>query len=622
MVGSLTTPSFATIRDSFSKRRAWLPGLRQTLWSALVLVLIVLVCIGASASIIIVSDKQDVASWKVQPTVLLAVLSSVLNLALSAALSISVAITWWRSVFRGTTLAQLHYIWGSGEGRSFIPALIAGFDARKVALAAAIVAMVEFVNNPLLQRATHIRTLDILTDEPMMLDLAQRLPDGWTGIIQNATTMTMIGSRHGLSTVQEWYWNDTITSRNIPGYYCNGTCAGKVRGAGISYSCSSTTETLDLSTTKNDGSIVFAINTTMSETSTGLPFLLLTTLHSSAVNDSCIATLSVDTCQIEASIVEYPVTIQDSTVTLNSYELQDMTVVSTYTSAGDLSTAPMGAGAGPLQGLNDFFGTSLYANISEILNTYLNRSIYIGPGMIADLFFDPESSSYNNHTFATCGLKWSSPTEYVLDSMHDFMFRAALRVGNGTETQTFTAQRSSPALLFHSDYRYLAAALAVMLFALLAVIFLLWGRWEFERPVNLSPLEIAIAFEAPMMPRACRSSAVKEILEEIGKNRVKYNNGGIVPDGSGIILEETEKGDEEEARGQAQETELEIGEGGKTGERVGVIDERVSITDDRVSVTGERVSVTGERVSVTGERASVTGESGKTGERVSVTGEE
>jgi hypothetical protein len=526
---------------------------------------------GASAGIIIVSDKQAVASWKVQPTVLVAVLSSILNFALAAALSIVVAVTWWRSVFHGTTLAQLHYIWDRGAGCSFIPAFIAGFDARKVALVAAVVATVEFVNNPLLQRATHIRTRDISVDEPMMLDLTQRLPDGWTGIIGNGSAITMIGSRLGLSTVQAWWRNDTITSRNIPGYYCNGTCEGKVRGAGISYSCSSTTETLDLSTPKNDGSIVFAINSTMSENSTGVPFLLLTTLHSSAVNDSCVATLSVDTCKIEAGVVEYPVTIQNSTVTLNRDELQDMTVVSTYTSAGDLPTAPMGAGAGPLAGLNNFFGFYLYANVTEVLDTYLKRSTYSGPSMIADLFFDPEASSYDNHTFATCGLKWSSPTEYVLDSMHDFMFRAALREGNGTETQTFTARRTSPALLFHSEYRYLAAALAVLLLALLAVLFLLWGWWELGRPVSLSPLELAMAFEAPMMQRACRSSVIEGILKEVGEMRVKYNDGGIVCDGRGILRQETEKGDEEEARRQVQETQRQTGEGGKIGERVSVI---------------------------------------------------
>jgi len=485
-------------------------------------------------------------------------------------LSIGVDITWWRSALRGTSLECLHFIWDRGEGCSFISAFRAGFDARKVALAAVIIATVKFINNPLLQRATHSTARDTVTDETIKLNIAQRLPDGWTATIGNGSSITVIGSRHGLSTVQAWWRNDTITSRNAPGYYCNGTCEGKVQGAGISYNCSSTTETLDLSTAKNDGAVIFAINSTMSESSTGVPFLLLTTLHSSAVNDSCIATLRVDTCSIEAGIVEYPITIRNSTIILNRDELQDMTVVSTYIADGDLPTARKNAGAGPLIGLNNFFGYYLYANVTELLDPDLNKSTYSGPSFIADLFFDPEPSSYDNHTFATCGLKWSSPTEYVLSSMHDFMFRAALRVGNGndSEVQTFTARRTNSTPIFHSDRRYLAAALVAMLLALLTVLFLLWGWWDLGRPVSLSPLETAKAFGVPMMQCAGQDSTVEGILKDNRKTRVRYNV--VVDDGSGMI-QETEKGDKGEVGERDNGTQRQTCEDGKNKQRVSCI---------------------------------------------------
>lgn len=90
----------------------------------------------------------------------------------------------------------------------------------------------------------------------------------------------------------------------------------------------------------------------MAENSAGV----LTTLYSSAVNDSCVATLRIDTCSIEAGVVEYPIIMHNSTITLNYGELQNMAVVSTYISAGDLPTAPQDAGAGPLIGLNNFYG--------------------------------------------------------------------------------------------------------------------------------------------------------------------------------------------------------------------------------------------------------------------------
>jgi hypothetical protein len=288
----------------------------------------------------------------------------------------------------------------------------------------------------------------------------------------------------------------------------------------------------------NNGAVIFSINFTVSENSTGAPSLYMTTLYASAINDACVATLSVDTCKIDAAVVEYPVVIQNTTVTLNRNELQDLAVVSTYISTGDLPTAAVGADAGPLAGLRSLFGIYLSTRATMDVNPSQGSYIYRNDGgniIIAHLFYDSEPSSYNAYAFKNCALQWSSPTKYILDSIKDFMFRAALHEGNDTEVQTFPARRTSPALLFHSDHHYLGAALAIMLLALLAVLFLFWGWWELGRPVSLSPLETAKAFGAPMMQRTGRNSAVQGILGEIGEVRVRYD-GRLVDDGSGVPL--------------------------------------------------------------------------------------
>jgi hypothetical protein len=257
------SPLSSPAEDHHSKSPASRSGLLQTLWWAIVLTIIIVACIGASASIVIVSDTQAVTSWKVQPAVLLAVLSSVLNLALAAVLSMSVAITWWRAFLQGTKLANLHYIWEHGTGLNPIPALCRDVYARKVVLVAGIVAVVKFINNPLLQRATSIIAYDSVTNETIQLDITQRLPDSWPGPIQNSSMQLIIGGPHSLAAAQGWWSNSTITSYNEPGYYCNGTCTGKVPGAGISLDCNSTTETRNLLASTSHDSIIFAINTTL-----------------------------------------------------------------------------------------------------------------------------------------------------------------------------------------------------------------------------------------------------------------------------------------------------------------------------------------------------------------------
>src|SRR5436190_24152124 len=78
--------------------------------------------------------------------------------------------------------------------------------------------------------------------------------------------------------------------------------------------------------------------------------------------------------------------------------------------------------------------------------------------------------------------KWVSPTTYVLNSMIQYMFLAALDAGNETNaTQVFDVNRAERLLIFHSDYSYLAGALVVMVLELNGALLLLWGWWELDR---------------------------------------------------------------------------------------------------------------------------------------------
>ena len=262
----------------------------------------------------------------------------------------------------------------------------------------------------------------------------------------------------------------------------------------------------------------------MSQNSTGAPFLLLTTLYSSAIDDNCTATLTVDTCNIEAAIIEYPVTIQNSTVTLNFDKLNSTRVRSTYTDPWDSPTATPGSPAGVLRSLDHF---------SEAFSTRTwlsGPSTYSGDPM-AMMFIHTDRSTYTNFTYENCQLKWSSPKDYALDSMQDFMFRAALRAANGTDSQTFSVRHAKRILVFHSVYGYLAAASTITLFGTFFVLIRLQGRWSLGRTVSLSPLETANAISAPLMERVRYNNiTVDGILEDIGQTRVKCVDGVMVVD--------------------------------------------------------------------------------------------
>jgi hypothetical protein len=107
--------------------------------------------------------------------------------------------------------------------------------------------------------------------------------------------------------------------------------------------------------------------------------------------------------------------------------------------------------------------------------------------------------------------------------MHDFLFRASINASTDADLQTFHVGRTSLSLVFQSNYGYLAAALVVMLLALLAALFQLWGWWELGRKVSLSPLELARAFGAPVMELENEAAAVGGILKRAGKYEVRYD---------------------------------------------------------------------------------------------------
>ena len=474
----------------------------------------------ASVIIISVSDKQTVESWKIQPSVLLNFLSTLSNIALGTAFSAGVAITWWTSARVGATLAQLHYIWDTGAGTSFPSAFRAGGNARKVAFTALVIAMIKMSAGTLLQRATQQAIKDFVTPDIIQLNISQIIPAGWAGVIDNAAQGNLNVSAVALATAQAWWHNDIINTLDAPGYHCDGTCQGNVPGAGISYNCTSTTQSLNLYT--GSGMVIFAINTTIEQDPTGAPFLLLTTLYSSAVDDTCTATLTVDSCRIQAGVVQYPVVIRNSTVTLNTAELSNITLLSTYAYPGDSPSATPGTPSGTLQTLNDFYGY-YFGTSTEVYSPHQ----YTGSSMLADMFYNANPSSYDNFTYSTCHLTWSSPTSYVLGSLQDFLFRAALRsASNGTDVQAFQVQRTRPTLVFHSEYEYLAAASFIALLGPVFTFFRLRGWSSLGRTVSLCPLETAGAFLATLIITLTgRCLTADEILSVVGPTVVRYIDG-------------------------------------------------------------------------------------------------
>src|SRR6266480_5447220 len=296
------TPSPTTTQVS-QPPPPWRPGLRNTPWLTIGAILLAIACVIASASIIVASNNQPVSSWSAQPAVLLAIITSISHFALAFTLSTAKTITWWRNALHGTSISQLYYIWDPiKHWRSLKSAISSGVDYRKILYATVIVSIANLATAPLFQRASHTRNGFITKNISLDIAMVEQLPTAYIGLVDYGHAGNVDVAQAWNIVSQHWKANATILMPPDLKYYCNGRCEGNVGGAGLITNCSSITTTVDLSDPINNGTTVFAVNFTRGEDNDHIPtFTLLTTYSVAVDNNTCVATIVNDTCDVKVA---------------------------------------------------------------------------------------------------------------------------------------------------------------------------------------------------------------------------------------------------------------------------------------------------------------------------------
>ncbi|KAJ9656512.1 hypothetical protein H2201_008525 [Coniosporium apollinis] len=151
-----------------------------------------------------------------------------------------------------------------------------------------------------------------------------------------------------------------------------------------------------------------------------------------------------------------------------------------------------------------------------------------------------------------CSTTFCDPTQHILDRMREIAFRTAVAaastanmailfgntslidtslplIKNWTQTVEYRARETRT--VYSISYPYLLCAVVVSLLGVVAVIPLYDGWWELGRPVSFNPLEIAKAFDAPILERVDGNPVKEQIVEQSGLERVRY--GVVDRDGGG-----------------------------------------------------------------------------------------
>jgi hypothetical protein len=140
----------------------------------------------------------------------------------------------------------------------------------------------------------------------------------------------------------------------------------------------------------------------------------------------------------------------------------------------------------------------------------------------------------------SCEISIPDPTNWVLSQVDSILFRASVynamtAIGfNSTLNETTFLEDAiaqynnatilSDTLIYESDLRFWIPAILLVFICIMCVLPSYWGFWELGRKVTLGPMEIAGAFQAPVLhhPAVANGGEVHSLLKEVGKRKVRY----------------------------------------------------------------------------------------------------
>ena len=529
-------------------------------------VLFTLLTIPASLLVLLMSNGREVISWKIQPTVYLAILTAIGNSAIRLAATQGAMVVWWSHAVRGTTYLQLHYDWKMSSGA--FGAISAGRRTNLIAIASLCAALV-VVDGPLLQRASSVSLKVPATPVELQALLVPEIPAHFTGVMLVDDQNAPIGvpgaavdfTNDFLSTFRN-YTGGVEMSQAILG--CPGECLATVQAAALSLvSCNSTSSPIDFTTPfsaeeqtafdddeavpLNRTAFNIAIYETLDEVGDER-IVLYYGATDAAVSKSCVGHYIKSYCQFAPGIAEYDVRITNNTITFveppsnpkmlqlaNNTRITNETIIqeNLRVNANNLKTALGGIAAAGATNFYTYVGLVPSSPGHNPFTTTYDRFAF-------DMTTNYEA--WDNQT--DCAPAWKDPTQQILTTLNELMFRTSIYtaatfnesylkplIDQGLNiSKTVHGKRIDLVNVFQVNYYYYLAAAVIEFVAALVIFITFHGWWRLGRDVSFSPLEIARAFDAPLLRDVESNKSAIEIARSMGKEKIAY---GVLEDKDG-----------------------------------------------------------------------------------------
>lgn len=506
-----------------------------------------LACTVACIIILLECDDKPQEDWSISPTVYVSALTAVTNTLARFAFSNGVKITWWRKALKGGSFADLHHRWSHADG--FWSAVLAGRQFNPIALSCIAVTII-VIDQPLIQRAVGVVSVQRTSTVEISVAIAPEIPWGYTGF-QDGRDYMEGGMTQPMISVMTDYNSKSLIKP--PMSECRGNCTGFIEAGGLAAQCNSSTSPRGYpysSSTMFKYNADFSISFELKDLDMfeRPPSIVADIDYRHSSNEtSCEAIRTHRTCYLSSTTIRYPVTISQGVISLGD----------TFSNSSVVSLQPMDTGesehvdSGHPSSMSTLDGLYLAASILFSSNVTFTPS-----GAIENQISLPHGrySQFLNVTSPTqnptagvqrlenltwpfpCSANWTDPTSFIISSLNTMTFMLSLSAANfeyrhtnaTPPLRTWPMQETRLVNVYKVDYAYLFASISIT-FSLVALImptFLGW--WELGRSVTLNPVEMAKAFDAPLLSGPGSNAPLKELVRAAGEHRVKYGDVSVI----------------------------------------------------------------------------------------------
>lgn len=502
-------------------------------WLGILSLLGVLICLGFNVVILVLSDGMPASKWDVQPSVLLAISAVVSNWLLRFALAEGAAISWWVKAIQGCTVNDLHRYWTFANNVFDAIRRIKYFN---ILLLASVASVVVAIDNPLFQRASSVVVESVTKHVDLSIHLAQQLPKGYTALMAIRAAPLPAMMTPAFQDVLVGY-NSRSSMHLLGNTGCEeGICSTTVQGPGFAVDCSQDTLAKEFFDTDYwNTELISTVESVAFSTNFSFKAVEPDRLEYTATYKDQLpcedGRLQVKKCRFRYAAIKYPINLTNGTLNFSA-------------PLSDLGTSPEDVAAdynGPSREKREsvlggvyLAARALFESQATIVAQSNRRWRLDKSGMLAEVNNDLPNDIVN-----LCSNTWRDPTPQVIAGLQEIMFRTALSVHNessvhvvtkDSEEQTVPVQMNQTVRaanfvsrpVFRMDRRYLAAGAVVMIVCVIIVASTFYGWWEVGRTVSMSPIEIAKAFNAPVLQGKGINSELDEMLPVVGRRRVRY----------------------------------------------------------------------------------------------------